>query len=237
MQSLIQTAKRMFFHTGTVVAVTDITSHMRQIRINSPSLQGVSLAPSQHVRINVEPERLTLRTYSVRRLDSQQGILDLYAGLHGQGPGCQWVSTVQEGDHVEFIGPKISLAMIDDAPYYLFIGEETATVAFHSMLESLPAEATVLGCLETTHPGEEIPYTGQHALPWAYRYKRPAAPSATLMEAVSALALPDPPGVAYLAGEALTCQAMRRYLMQEKHWPRTSIRVKPFWTPGKTGLD
>ena len=127
--------------------------------------------------------------------------------------------------------------MIADVPYHLFVGEETATVAIHSMLEALPAQATVMGCLETTQPGEEVPYTGPHALPWVYRYKAPAATSTTLIEAVRALALPDTPGVAYLAGEALTCQAVRRYLMQEKRWPRTAIRAKPFWTPGKTGLD
>jgi NADPH-dependent ferric siderophore reductase len=237
MQPLIQTAKRMLFRSGTIVDVTDITPHMRQIRINAPSLQGVSLAPSQHIRINVEPERLMLRTYSIRRLDSERGMIDLYAGLHGQGPGRRWVETVQAGDQVEFIGPKSSLALITDAPYYLFVGEETATVAIHSMVESLPDQATVMGCLETTQAGEEIPYTGQHALPWVYRYQSPAAPSATLLEAVRELALPDTPGMAYLAGEALTCQAVRRYLMQEKRWPRTAIRVKPFWTPGKTGLD
>jgi NADPH-dependent ferric siderophore reductase len=127
--------------------------------------------------------------------------------------------------------------MIADAPYSLFVGEETAAVALHSMLEALPAKATVMGYLETTQPGEEVPYTGQHALPWVYRHEAPATISATLIEAVRSLALPDTPGVAYLAGEALTCQAVRRYLMQEKHWPRTAIRVKPFWTPGKTGLD
>lgn len=38
------------------------------------------------------------------------------------------------------------------------------------------------------------------------------------------------------AGEALTCQSLRRYLLEEKQWPAAAIRVKPFWAPGKIGL-
>jgi NADPH-dependent ferric siderophore reductase len=89
----------------------------------------------------------------------------------------------------------------------------------------------------TTILCEELPYTGAHALPWLYRNDASATTSATLIEAVRTLTLPDTPGVAYLAGEARTCQAIRAYLLKEKNWPRTAIRVKPFWTPGKTGLD
>ena len=227
----------MIFRSGTVIDVTEVLPLMRQIRISVPSLQGASLPPSQHIRVSVGAERLTLRTYSVRYYDSQQGIIDLYTHLHGKGPGSQWASTVHKGDQVEFLGPKGSLAIIPNAPYHLFVGEETASVAIHSMLEALPEKASVMGYLETTRPGEEVPYNGPHPLPWVYRYEAPASTSTTLVEAVRSLALPDSPGVAYLAGEALTCQAVRRYLINEKRWSRTAIRVKPFWTPGKTGLD
>jgi NADPH-dependent ferric siderophore reductase len=69
-----------------------------------------------------------------------------------------------------------------------------------------------------------------------YRNASPASPSPVLIEAFQSLVLPEVPGMAYLAGEALTCQALRRYLIEEKQWPSTAIRTKPFWTPGKTGL-
>ena len=60
---------------------------------------------------------------------------------------------------------------------------------------------------------------------------------AGLVEALRELALPDEPGVAYVAGEARVCQAVRRHLIKERAWPRTAVIVKPFWTPGKRGLD
>jgi len=236
-QPLVQTARRILLRPGSVIDAQDLTPRMRHIRLSVPSLISSQLPPSQHVRINVKADGLMLRTYSIRRFNSKDGTIDLYTLLHGEGPGSQWASAVRVGDQVELLAPKSTLAIIPDAPYYLFAGEETAAVAIHSMLEALPERAKVMGYLETTQPGEEIPYIGAHALPWLYRNNAPAATSATLIEAVRALTLPDTPGVAYLAGEARTCQAIRAYLLKEKNWPRTAIRVKPFWTPGKTGLD
>ncbi|GAA4203302.1 hypothetical protein GCM10022252_60750 [Streptosporangium oxazolinicum] len=49
------------------------------------------------------------------------------------------------------------------------------------------------------------------------------------------LDLPGGEGAAYVAGEARTCQMVRDHLVRERNWPRTSIKVKPFWTPGKRG--
>lgn len=236
-QPLVQTARRMLLRSGSVIDVQNLTPRMRHIRLSVPSLISSLLPPSQHVRINVKADGLMLRTYSIRHFNSEDGTIDLYMLLHGEGPGSQWASAARVGDQVELLGPKSTLAIIPDAPYYLFAGEETATVAIHSMLEALPEQATVMGYLETTQPGEELPYTGAHALPWLYRNDASATTSATLIDAVRALTLPETPGVAYLAGEARTCQAIRAYLLKEKNWPRTAIRVKPFWTPGKTGLD
>ncbi|MEU8661955.1 SIP domain-containing protein, partial [Actinoplanes philippinensis] len=45
------------------------------------------------------------------------------------------------------------------------------------------------------------------------------------------------PGRAYLAGEARTIQMVRRHLVEDRHWPRRSVLTKPFWTPGRKGMD
>ena len=58
-----------------------------------------------------------------------------------------------------------------------------------------------------------------------------------LADAVRDLRLPDHPGVAYLAGEARTIQTLRKILITERGWDRRQIRTKPFWTPGRTGLE
>ena len=61
--------------------------------------------------------------------------------------------------------------------------------------------------------------------------------SAVLADAVRALPLPEHPGVAYLAGEARSIQTLRKILITERGWDRRDIRTKPFWTPGRTGME
>jgi NADPH-dependent ferric siderophore reductase len=67
---------------------------------------------------------------------------------------------------------------------------------------------------------------------------RPAENSAGLLAAARELDLPVTPGFLYLAGEAKTCAAIRRHFIDDRGWPaKTSMTVKPFWTPGKRGLE
>jgi NADPH-dependent ferric siderophore reductase len=54
---------------------------------------------------------------------------------------------------------------------------------------------------------------------------------------LAGLDLPARPGLAYLAGEARTIQMLRRHLVSDRGWPRQAVVTKPFWTPGKRGLD
>jgi NADPH-dependent ferric siderophore reductase len=42
---------------------------------------------------------------------------------------------------------------------------------------------------------------------------------------------------AYLAGEARTIQTLRKMLVTERGWDRRNIRTKPFWTPGRSGVE
>ncbi|TDC16841.1 SIP domain-containing protein [Actinomadura bangladeshensis] len=69
------------------------------------------------------------------------------------------------------------------------------------------------------------------------RWDASAADSAALVEAVRGLDLPAEPGIAYVAGEARTVQAVRARLVRERGRPRRSVLVKPFWTPGERGME
>jgi NADPH-dependent ferric siderophore reductase len=226
---------------GTVIDITDITPTMRQIRIADPSLHEITWIPGQHVGILIGEEGTepTLRVYSVRHHNAEQGTIDLWILLKDLGPGSQWANHIRVGDRVRFGGPRGSFVLTPEAleaPYYVFAGEATAAVPIQAMLAALPTEKPVLGYLMAEKPGEEVPYSGPHALPWVYRHETPASPSPVLIEAFQSLTLPEKPGMAYLGGEAMTCQILRRYLIEERGWPASAIKAKPFWAPGKTGL-
>jgi NADPH-dependent ferric siderophore reductase len=122
-----------------------------------------------------------------------------------------------------------------DATYHLFAGEETASVAFAAMLRSLPSTAEVHGVIEGATDADHLPLA--RPLTHVERGDASAANSVVLAAALRALQLPDHPGVAYLAGEARTIQSLRKILVTERGWDRRNIRTKPFWTPGRSGME
>lgn len=235
--------------TGTVTAIEQIARRMRLVRIEGDDVGVLPWFPGQHVRVHVTDvsnprnwlrPRDMLRTYSVWQHDGRgaagRGGIELCALDHDDtaGPGARWARGLHVGDPVTFGGPEGHF-VLGDGPYHVFAGEETAAVAFAPMLGALPAQTPVYGVIEVDEPDDRLPLPRE--LDWRYRHGRSAAASQTLLEAFSWLELPAEPGVAYLAGEAKTIRLLRRHLVSERGWPRQAVRMKPFWTPGKRGLD
>jgi NADPH-dependent ferric siderophore reductase len=207
-----------FFLSGTVDAVEDVTPRMRRIRLTGDSLRDLRWTPGQHVRVRVGA--LTLRTYSIWDYD---GGLDLCVLDHpGAGPGARWAREVTPGQRIAFTRPEGRLVAREGAPYHVFIGDATASVAFGAIMRALPAGARVYGLVEAE---DRLPLPRE--VTWTDR----------LLDTIQTLDLPGEPGVAYLAGEARACQAVRRHLTHDRGWPRRATIVKPFWAPGKRGLD
>ncbi|GLW63414.1 hypothetical protein Arub01_16580 [Actinomadura rubrobrunea] len=237
----------LVFVRGRVVDVRQAARRMRLVRVTD--VPGLDWTPGQHVRVNVSDPFTArawlrgmadvLRSYSVWNYDAATGVLELCVMDHdGDGPGARWARTVRPGQEVAFTKPQGRFTVRDDAPYHLFAGEETASVAFGAMLRALPAGADVHGVVEVAGPEDRLRLPLGEKLTWRYRGDAPAASSSSLVAAVRALRLPDgPPGVAYVAGEARTVHAVRAHLVRERGWPRRSVLVKPFWTPGKRGMD
>jgi NADPH-dependent ferric siderophore reductase len=98
------------------------------------------------------------------------------------------------------------------------------------MLEALPAEARISGCVETETAADRLPLRHSDRLDWLTRG------GSSLPDGVRRLA-PEPGGVAYVAGEARTVQSVRQLLVRELGWDRRSVLTKPFWAPGKRGLE
>lgn len=152
----------------------------------------------------------------------------------GDGPGARWARTARPGQEVWFGRPEGGF-VTRPAPYHLFVGEETASAAFGPMLRALSPSEEVYAVVEVDAEGDRLPLLG--AVNWIFRHGAPAASSASLVTAVRELRLPQRPGVAYVAGEARTVQAVRGHLVRDRGWPRRAVVTKPFWTPGRKGMD
>ncbi|GAA4979796.1 NADPH-dependent ferric siderophore reductase [Nonomuraea thailandensis] len=238
-QTLARRLLDRMFLTGEVVEAEQVTARMRRVRIGGESLSGLRWTPGQHVRLLVGeggPLGGVLRTYSIWRYDPDWEALDVIGFDHGgDSPGASWIRDVRAGQEISFTRPEGSFVVREEAPYHLFAGEETASVAFGAMLRALPEGAGVYGAVEAGSPDDHLDLPG--GLVRVCRGGASAAGSDVLVNAVRELELPDGPGVAYLAGEARTIQAVRAHLVGERGWQRRDVRTKPFWTPGRRGMD
>jgi NADPH-dependent ferric siderophore reductase len=219
----------LLFVRARVETVT-ATGRFRRIVLRAEPLRAAGWQPGQQVRVDVGPASTPqgglaplLRTYSV--WDRHEDAIELQGLLHGDGPGARWLAAAAPGVEVLLSKPKGDF-VLRPAPWHLFAGEETASVAFGAMLRALPPGAVTRTVVECGDDADRLPLPGAG---WTGR--------GGLLAAVEALDLPAGPGLAYVAGEARDVQAVRRHLVQERGWPRRSVLTKPFWTPGKKGLE
>ncbi|MFJ9345769.1 siderophore-interacting protein [Streptomyces sp. NPDC101237] len=213
---------------GTVTEAEQITARIRRLRVDGDQLAGLDVRPGQQVRVLVTG--LTLRTYSVWHYDPS-GVVELCVLDHAEdGPGARWGRTVAAGDQVRLRRPEGTFTLRPEASHHVFVGDETASVAFGAMLAALPEEADVSGCVETATAADRLPLAHGEHLDWVLRGET------SLPEAVRRLA-PEPGGIAYVAGEARAVQAVRKVLVQEAGWDRRAVLTKPFWTPGRKGME
>lgn len=230
-----------FMVQATIAAVEQISRSMRLIRLDTSGISTLECVPGQQVRVQVgggsgAMDRLLgqLRTYSVWELTADR--LDLIVLDHGEhaGPGAAWSRAAEPGHVVHFIKPQGTFVLRQSATDHVFIGEETASVPFGAMLRALPADRRGLAVVEVDDPADQLPLPGE--VHWHHRLGGSAAGSASLVEAVRQAELPSS-GVAYVAGEARTIQLVRRHLVDERGWSRHDVLTKPFWTPGKKGME
>jgi NADPH-dependent ferric siderophore reductase len=231
---------------GHVEEQEQLTPTSMRIRLAGPKLVGLSWSPGAHVRVRIAPmlstlvrlkARDSLRTYSIWDSDTDQGWVDLVLFDHGipDSVGTQWAASVRPGQYVVLVRDSRTIRLRPEAAWHLFIGEETAAVAFASLMRALPPAARVLGVHQADTEADHVDLP--RPLTRISRNGASAASSHQLVEAVAALALPDQPGAAYLAGEARTIQMVRAHLVDHRGWDRRDIVTKPFWTPGRRGMD
>lgn len=227
-----------FLLPATVAANEPLGRRWRALTLEGPRLADLTALPGQQVRVQVGAanplvDRLvgTLRTYSVWAHRGER--LELRVLDHGGGPGAAWGRTARPGDRVH-LGKPEGRFVTRPSSYHLFAGEETASAAFGPMLAALGPGAETHAVVEVDTEDDQLPIPGVR---WVRRDGRSAARSAELVAAVAALDLPAAPGTAYLAGEAGTIQLVRDHLVRERGWDRRDVLTKPFWTPGRTGLE
>jgi len=242
----------------TVADVTDITPHMRRIRLTGEELEGFnSPNHADHIKLFfsadeqplpkpqrspdglVWPEgmkRPVMRDYTPRYFDSAARTLDIDFVLHGDGPASSWAEKAKPGDTLMIGGPRGSLRVPEAFDWYLLAGDETALPAIGRRIEELPADKPAIAVIEVPEAADEQRFVtkSQVQVHWVHRNGLEAGGQNLIQPVVEKLTFPTGLGYAFVAGEAAMSKSMRQYLvsrgLQDEY-----VRAPGYWVRGEAG--
>jgi ferric-chelate reductase (NADPH) len=211
--------------SATVTRVDVLAPHFRRIVLAGPALRGVSWEPGDKLQL-LTPS-LRLRTYTPTRWDAERGETELFAFLHGDGPGAHWARGAAAGQRVQLFGPRSSLAL-GRAAGALVVGDETSLGLAWA---NGPGTGAVLEVADVAEVSGVLTTIGLTATLIA---RSDADRADTLARAVGG-ALRDGRALV-LSGRAQLAAELRARLKSSGALPRM-VLTKAYWAPGKTGLD
>lgn len=223
-----------------VVAVTDVSPHLRRIELTAPGLGGLAYRPGQDLMllVDVDGNRPVRRRYTIRDLRRERDAVVVDVVLHGDGPGARWARAAGPGVGVAGIAPRGKIFPAVGADWHLFVGDLAALPMAAAMAASLPATATALAVLEVPEPADEQPITSaaQVTTVWLHRDGRPAGEADALAGAVRDLPLPAGRGHAYVSGEARVVSRLRDELTA-RGLSEAQISPKAYWGRGRANAN
>ncbi|UXA19831.1 siderophore-interacting protein [Mycobacterium sp. SMC-4] len=193
-----------------------------------------------------EVKRPVVRTYTVRRADSQRRELTIDFVVHGDhGVAGPWAANAVPGRRLFVVGPSGAFAPDPAADWYLFAGDEAALPAIAAALEALPPSAVGRAFIEISGPDDEIELTAPDGVEvrWIYRGGRAdlvgdeiAGDHAPLIDTVKET--PWLPGQVqvFIHGEAqAVMHNLRPYIRNERGIPaKWASSISGYWRRGRT---
>ena len=251
-----------YFREMQVVSVSNVTPHMRRVRLRGENLQRFSHS-GLHIRLLFPPKglakaqwpvtgddgrpvwpegdaKLATRVYTIRNIDPEAGWVDIDMVVHGDdcdAPGSGWALTAKPGDIVGMTGPGGGDA--GDAKWYLLAGDETALPAIGRILERLPEDAKAVVRIEIGDKAEEQKLVSRANVDvqWLNRNGAEAGTTTLLQDAVRAVELPEGEEDIYVwAGcEFNAFRNIRSYMRKERNVPKNRQLIVAYWRRGQDG--
>jgi NADPH-dependent ferric siderophore reductase len=191
-------------------------------------------------------DRPTVRTYTVRRVDTERREIAIDFVVHGEhGVAGPWAASATTGQPAYLTSPNGAYSPDPAADWYLFAGDEAAVPAISTALEALPDNAIGQVFLEVAGPEDEIPLTAPAGIDvrWIYRGGRAdlvpedvAGDNAPLITAVKEAGwLPGQVQV-FIHGEAQTVMHnLRPYIRKERGIDaKWAASISGYWRRGRT---
>jgi NADPH-dependent ferric siderophore reductase len=251
-----------YFREMQVMAVSNVTPHMRRVRLKGDNLLRFSHT-GLHIRLLFPPKalaqpewpvtgedgrpawpegdaKLATRVYTIRNIDVDAGWVDIDMVVHGDdcdAPGSGWALNAKPGDIVGMTGPGGGDA--GDAKWYLLAGDETALPAIGRILERLPEDAKAVVRIEIGDKTDEqnLVSRANVDVQWLNRDGAEAGTTTLLQDAVRAVELPEGEEDIFVwaACEFNAFRNIRSYMRKERNVPKNRQLIVAYWRRGLDG--
>lgn len=208
-----------FLHPTTVTAAEDVGGFRRLV------LRGDAPKPDAGTKLQLLLPSDDMRTYTP--IASNDGIV-LLGWKHAGGPGARWLSEVQPGAEVRFVGPQRSLEL--PAGPVVVVGDETSVAVAASFEAERPGQVQAVfqaGAVDDVRAAaERVGLTRITVVP------RGDVPGT--VDAIATARAKAADATVGLTGGSELVVAVRSALRARR---LDGIKTKTYWIPGKRGLD
>jgi NADPH-dependent ferric siderophore reductase len=225
---------RLFMKQARVTEVEPVAEGFRLITLESPAFKGVAWTPGQKVQIAMG-SAFVARTFTPIEWDAGAGRTRILGYAHGDGPGSAWIRDSALGAECDVFGPRASLDIPDAASIRVVLGDETSIGLAYALSRHFPRDT--LHCLLEVNRAA----TAREVLEWmdldavdVFERAETEAHLADIERRLPALAAAGATFV--LTGNAASIQRQGRAL-KALGVPRPRLLSKPYWAPGRVGLD
>jgi NADPH-dependent ferric siderophore reductase len=223
--------------------VERLGSNMVRVALTGEELQGfTSLGFDDHVKVffpaNGVPDP-AMRDLTPRRYDAASGELWIDFFLHEAGPAAGWAKDAAAGQPIVIGGPRgSSIISTEGIDSHLFIGDETALPAIARRLEELPTGSHALVVIETADgaAGYPLQSRAQTQVEWLARSSRSDSPAQGVIAKLGMLTFPAGRCFAWAALESQAARAVRRYLVEERHFDKHWVKAAGYWQHDAVGV-
>ncbi len=239
--SIIDKIAKYILSEATVVYKEQIAAHTWHIKIKGEKLSNLDYTPGQHLRVFYglgKPTGLKdkVRTYSIWNYDKYNKTIDLAVCTFSNGPGADWAKNLQIGDAVYFKGPEGKFTVDITGSYYLLVGDISALSHLYELNRNLAGKNVIHAIVYGEKEADFFPDL-DGSTPIEFRVL-PQNPSDLLkIELQIAMKVAAGKGIAYVGGDGRVCVELNRFFKKDLKWESSQIKTKPFWMPGKKGLE
>lgn len=227
---------RLFMKSATVRESRALDERFRLVTIQGESLRGVKWTPGEKVQMAIGG--WITRTYTPLSWDPAEGSTKVLVFLHGEGPGAAWGRALKAGEPCTIFGPRQSLDLGSLERPALVFGDETSFALVHSLRFTARGAEKTRVVLEVASKSVAAGVLDHLEVANVDLVERTPDDShlgeieAIVASAVQAGSVRS----CALTGKAPSIQRLNKRVRALGLSSR-QIRTRPYWAPGKTGLD